>query len=75
MGRQYVHLSSDIDTAFVVAKRITNNPVTLFIDCDRAYRQGIVFYKELTGIWLSDSVPSRYITILNSIVFKTIFYE
>lgn len=62
MQRQYVHLSLDIDTAIIVAKRRTNTPVLLSVDCEKASNNGINFYKESTGIWLSDDIPSKYLS-------------
>ncbi len=61
MSRQYVHLSEDTDTAIVVAKRRTNSPVILKVRAKDAFRNGIMFYQESTGIWLSDAIPAKYI--------------
>lgn len=61
MNRQYVHLSQDIETAIMVAKRRTNTPELLTIDTSKAYKAGIKFYKEANGIYLSDNIPKEYI--------------
>jgi len=62
MGRQYVHLSSDITTAITVGKRRDPNPVVFSINARLMYDDGIEFYH--TGndtTWLCDSVPKYYI--------------
>ncbi|MBS7397438.1 MAG: RNA 2'-phosphotransferase, partial [Ruminiclostridium sp.] len=43
MGRQYVHLSVDTDTAVQVGKRRDDAPVILCIDAAKACADGIVF--------------------------------
>lgn len=62
MGRQYVHLSVDTDTAVQVGKRRDNAPVILIIDAEKAYNDGIVFYKGNDKVVLADHIPSEYIT-------------
>lgn len=63
--RQYVHLSSTIDTALLVAKRRENKiHVVLEIDSLEAYKEGIKFYKAREDIYLSDDIPSKYIKII-----------
>ncbi len=62
MGRQYVHLSSDIKTAITVGKRRDPNPVVFAINARLMYDEGVEFYH--TGndtTWLCDSVPKYYI--------------
>lgn len=62
MGRQYVHLSSDIKTAITVGKRRDPNPIVFAINARLMYDDGIKFYH--TGndtTWLCDSVPKYYI--------------
>ncbi|QUH21898.1 RNA 2'-phosphotransferase [Alkaliphilus sp. B6464] len=61
MSRQYVHYSLDQDTALMVAKRRTKHPVILLIKANDAYKDGINFYRETSGIYLSENLPSRYI--------------
>ncbi len=62
IGRQYVHLSLDVDTAYVVGLRRTKKPIILKISALEAYNTGINFYREKDGIWLSDSIPAGFIT-------------
>ena len=62
MGRQYVHLSSDIKTAITVGKRRDPNPIVFSINARLMYDDGIEFYH--TGndtTWLCDSIPKYYI--------------
>ena len=62
MGRQYVHLSSDIKTAITVGKRRDPNPIVFAINAGLMYDEGVKFYH--TGndtTWLCDSVPKHYI--------------
>ena len=62
MGRQYVHLSSDIETAIKVGKRRDRNPVVFAIASLVMYDDGFKFYH--TGndtTWLCDCVPKRYL--------------
>lgn len=61
MNRQYVHLSTDAETASIVAKRRKGPWVILKVRAKEAYKDGIKFYRETNGIWLSDSIPARYI--------------
>ncbi len=62
-GRQYVHLSQDIETALIVGRRRDDQPVLLVIDAETAYKEGLKFYNGNEKVWLADSVPSGYITI------------
>lgn len=63
MGRQYVHLSVDTDTAVQVGKRRDNNPVIMAIDAKKANSDGIVFYKGNDKVILADYIPHDYIKI------------
>ncbi len=60
-GRQYVHLSQDIETAENVGKRRDDKPCILIIDAKRAWDEGIKFYLGNEKVWLADTVPGRYI--------------
>lgn len=62
VSRQYVHLSSDIETAIIVGKRRVNNPIILEIDVESAKKEGIKFYKS-DEIYLADYVPPKFISI------------
>ena len=62
-GRQYVHLSSDTDTAAQVGKRRDGQPVMLKIHAKEAWDDGAMFYHGNETIWLSDFVDKKYIEI------------
>jgi putative RNA 2'-phosphotransferase len=65
MGRQYVHLSTDIDTATLVGKRHNEKPVILFINSKTAYDDGVLFYKGSDTIWLSENMLPKYLEIVD----------
>lgn len=64
MERQYVHLSIDKSTAEIVGSRKRGDLVILTVKAKEAFLSNIKFYKEENGIWLSDSIPSKYIVKL-----------
>lgn len=66
MSRQYVHLSADTETATQVGKRRDNQPVILKIDTKLASLSGIAFYIGNEKVWLTDSVPPQFISVLNT---------
>lgn len=60
-GRQYVHLSQDTETAFIVGARHDVKPCILEINARKAWENGIKFYYGNEKVWLADEIPSRYI--------------
>ena len=64
-NRHHVHLSSDIATARAVGQR-HGMPAILVIDAQRMGEDGCVFYCSDNGVWLTDSVPPRYIQRLKN---------
>ena len=62
MKRQYVHLSTDYDTAVSVGIRHGKVKV-LMIDAEKMYNDGVEFYKSENGIWLTKFVDKKYITV------------
>ena len=62
-GRQYVHLSSDTDTAAQVGKRRDEKPTLLNIHAKRAWSDGVKFYHGNETIWLADKIDMKYIDI------------
>ncbi|CVI70063.1 RNA 2'-phosphotransferase [Clostridiales bacterium CHKCI001] len=60
-GRQYVHLSQDMETAYNVAKRHDKKPVILKIDAKQAWEDGVKFYYGNEKVWLANKIPSEYI--------------
>jgi len=63
MGRQYVHLSLDTETALAVGRRKAAAPVLLHVDAARAASGGIRFYLGNEKVWLADAVPARYLSL------------
>lgn len=61
MGRQYVHLSVDSDTAIQVGRRRDSTPVILVIDAKKANGDGVTFYKGNDKVILADYIPHDYI--------------
>ncbi|ESS59412.1 RNA 2'-phosphotransferase, Tpt1 / KptA family protein [Enterobacter cloacae S611] len=60
LSRQYVHLSSDEDTAVQVGQRY-GKPVLLKIKATDMYEKGFKFYQADNGVWLTAHVPYEYI--------------
>jgi putative RNA 2'-phosphotransferase len=63
MGRQYVHLSFDRETALTVGRRKSTEPVLLRVDASRAAAHGTSFYVGNDKVWLADTVPREFLTI------------
>jgi putative RNA 2'-phosphotransferase len=61
MGRQYVHLSVDVETAQEVGARRDQRPVVLVIRAGEAHRSGVPFYRGNEMVWLADHVPPVFI--------------
>ena len=59
-SRQYVHLSQDIETAKLVAKRHSKNIIVILIDTEKAIKDGIKFYYGNDKVWLVDSLLPKY---------------
>ena len=62
MERQYVHLTTQPETARTIALRHTREPVILEIDTARAHADGIAFYHPTDEIYLCDAVPPSYVS-------------
>jgi len=60
--RHHVHLSKDIETANIVGAR-RGKPVVLKIDATRMQDEGFRFYISDNGVYLTDSVPKKYISM------------
>jgi putative RNA 2'-phosphotransferase len=63
MGRQYVHLSPDRETAVQVGRRKAKRCAVLRVDAARAWAQGTSFYRGNELVWLADSVPAEYLAL------------
>ena len=61
MGRQFVHLSADCQTAVAVGLRKSTDPVVLLVNSQEAWNAGIAFYRGNLHVWLADRVPAAYI--------------
>lgn len=61
MNRLYVHLSSDIQTAFKVGKR-HGSPVVLEINTAQMVSDGYKFRLSENGVWQSENIPWCYVT-------------
>lgn len=61
MSRLYVHLSSDADTAMKVGAR-HGKPVVLRVSAGEMERDGYAFFLSENGVWLTESVPPKYIS-------------
>lgn len=59
-SRQHVHLSTDIDTANAVGQRY-GKPIILKINALAMFEQGHEFYVSENGVWLTESVPEKFI--------------
>lgn len=58
--RHHVHLSKDIETATKVGER-RGKPIILKVDAQKMQDAGFRFYISDNGVYLTDSVPKRYI--------------
>lgn len=61
MGRQYVHLSPDPETAAQVGARHAGEPVVLAVRAAEAHAAGVPFYPAGEGVYLTPHVPSEYL--------------
>lgn len=61
MNRHHVHLSALLDTAISVGGR-HGKAIVLEIDSFKMHEDGFKFYQSENGVWLTDSVPSKYIS-------------
>lgn len=61
MSRRHVHLSADVDTALAVGRR-HGPPVVLTVDAAAMARAGHPFWRSVNGVWLTDRVPSEFLS-------------
>ncbi len=61
-ARTHVHLSADVETAERVAAR-RGAPVIVRVDAAAMARDGFPFFCSANGVWLTEAVPPRYLTI------------
>jgi putative RNA 2'-phosphotransferase len=58
--RNYVHLSTDIDTATKVGIRY-DKPIVLKVSALEMNKNGFLFYLSENNVWLTDFVPNDYL--------------
>lgn len=61
-GRHAVHLSADRETAKTVGER-RGRPLVLTIRARDMHKDGFVFEQSTNGVWLTEHVPWKYISI------------
>ncbi|WP_298208706.1 RNA 2'-phosphotransferase [Acidovorax sp.] len=61
--RHHVHLTEDQATAVAVGSRY-GHPVLLAIDARCMAEDGRVFFLAANGVWLTEQVPSSYVSVL-----------
>ncbi len=61
--RHHVHLSKDVETATKVGAR-RGKPVILKVDAGGMHRDGHRFFLSANGVWLTDTVPPRFLARL-----------
>ena len=62
-SRLYVHLSKEEETAKMVGSR-HGKPVIYEIYAGQMYEDGYIFYLSVNGVWLTKSVPVKYMNKL-----------
>ncbi|MDU1891779.1 MAG: RNA 2'-phosphotransferase [Dysgonomonas sp.] len=62
VSRQHVHLSKDKETAHKVGSR-HGRPIILTILSGQMYRDGFEFFVSENGVWLTDYVEAKYISV------------
>ncbi|MEZ5008488.1 MAG: RNA 2'-phosphotransferase [Chitinophagales bacterium] len=60
-NRHQVHLSSDIESAYKVGQR-HGKPVVLIVLAKKMCEDGFKFFESENKVWLTDSVPVKYLT-------------
>lgn len=59
--RQFVHLSEDRETADKVGRR-RGKPAIVQVSSGQMHRDGFVFYRTASGVWLTNRVPPQYLS-------------
>ena len=67
MTRDAVHMSENYDDARRVGSRHAGGSLAMTIvfkiDAEKMYKDGHKFYKSEDGVWLTDSVPGKYLSL------------
>ncbi|MGM9592780.1 MAG: RNA 2'-phosphotransferase [Candidatus Onthomonas sp.] len=66
MGRQFVHLSSDIPTALKVGSR-HGTPAVLAVEAGRFVADGHTLKRSENGVWQAQAVPAGYLHVLTDL--------
>jgi putative RNA 2'-phosphotransferase len=61
MGRQYVHLSPDPETAARVGARHDEQPVILTVRAADAHAAGVVFHQADEAVYLAKRIPAEFV--------------
>jgi putative RNA 2'-phosphotransferase len=64
MGRQYVHLSPDAETAVRVGARHASDPIVLTVRAGAAHASGILFYQASEQVYLTEYIPPKFLNFL-----------
>ena len=62
-GRQFVHLSPDIETAQNVGGRRDHKPTILIVHAQKAHAAGIKFYAPTDATYLAERIPPEFIEV------------
>ena len=62
-SRLHVHLSKDVETAIMVAARRKGKNIIYKVSAGEMYKDGFQFYESVNGVWLTDRVPAKYLSI------------
>lgn len=62
MGRLYVHLSPDVDTAVKVGSR-HGRPVVFEVNAIAMQDDGYEFFLSKNDVWLTKTVPAKYLSL------------
>lgn len=61
--RHHVHLSTEVATAQAVGRRWRGPTALLTVDASAMSAEGHVFYVSANGVWLTEHVPPRFLSI------------
>lgn len=64
MGRQQVHMATDVEMARSVGSRHASCPVILRIDAAAAHEAGIRFHRGSDRVWMAGTIPARHLSEL-----------
>lgn len=65
-NRQYVHLSTEPETALTVGGR-HGRAVLLTVDARSMHADGLEFFQSSRGIWLTRMVPAQYVVVTDGL--------